>query len=171
MKAHLRNHGFLIEAPTHGRLQSDGSITSTLSLSLSLSLEQQQANVDRSTKKWVVDSVSPFSAAKQMSFVNMIRTLIPMLTVPGRHKVRRLTLARDATLQEKVHLYLHASGSTISLTCEAWSGCVFRGYMAVSAQWIDNYWNMRGTIIDFVRFRKPHTEDAPWGTSHDIVSK
>lgn len=40
-------------------------------------------------------------------------------------------------------------GSSVSLTCDAWSSNIYNGYMAVTMHWIDRHWKMRSILLDF----------------------
>lgn len=110
-----------------------------------------------------------FSAVEQSSLVNMIKTGNPMQTVPSCHTVGQTNLARHVKLQKQVNSLNHSYSSTTFLACDAWSSHVYRGYMAVTAHWIDNNWDMRNTVLEFVRFWTPHTADASSKILHEII--
>lgn len=115
LRSHLRSHEFLIDTLTQRRFETSGSLSSRPILPL----EQQQNNVNRSIFKWVVDTVSLFSSVDHKSFVNIISSINPMLTIPSRHTVRILILSQLAELHEPMHSEIHGSSSTVCLTCDA----------------------------------------------------
>lgn len=46
----------------------------------------------------------------------------------------------------------------VSLTADAWSSKIFRGYMVVTEHWIDHERNMNSVVLDFKRFPTPHSD-------------
>lgn len=119
--------------------------------------------------KWVVDTVLPFSSFEQKSFTRMVQVLNPILTVPSRQKTQRLITAKQISLHERLRSYIISSAQSVSLPCDAWSSRVYKGYMVVTIHWIDQDWNMRNTILDFIRFKTPHTGEASYSVLLDTV--
>lgn len=128
-----------------------------------------QCNLNESIVKWVVDTVSSFSAVEQKSFHALIHSVNPSLIIPSRHTVRHLILQKHITLRERVRSYIATSAKSVCLTCDAWSSRVYRGYMTITVHFIDNSWKMKSCLLDFVRFKTPHTGEASFGILHDTI--
>lgn len=59
-----------------------------------------------------------------------------------------------------MHNILKRRKVKVSLCKDAWSSPVFRGYMVVIDDWIDTDWALKSTILEFKRFKAPHTRDV-----------
>lgn len=44
----------------------------------------------------------------------------------------------------------------VSITTDAWSSQMYRGYLSLTLHWVDKEWVLRHVLLDFVRFPKPH---------------
>src|SRR5690349_5995081 len=64
--------------------------------------------------------------------------------------------------QKFVHVLENIPGR-IALTLDGWSSRVVRGYLVVTAHWIDttkDSWTLRSCVLDFVHFPPPHNTET-----------
>ena len=151
-------------AKTHGFFLAERQ--STLTPGLTLGKERSnpsEAFHDRVLKdlcRWIVDSGIPFSTVENDQFKRFMATVNGSISVPSRFTVQRYICKERDDLQLRVQDLLRASTTRIGLTTDAWSSRVFRGYIVISAHWIDDEWNLRSCILTFESFPSPHTGRA-----------
>ena len=63
-------------------------------------------------------------------------------------------------LAQFVTIYNKKESGKVSIKPDAWSSRMYKGYMVVTAHWIDSSWNLQSAVIDFNRFLTSHTGDA-----------
>lgn len=64
---------------------------------------------------------------------------------------------------------LESSEPKVALAADTWSPKVCRGYVTVTAHWIDDAWIERSNILKFNRFRKPHTGEAGCAFLYEVL--
>lgn len=79
------------------------------------------------------------------------------LVSPGVPIQSRSTISRRI---KAIKILLRQTEGKISLTMDAWSSKVFKGYVAITAHWIKSDLNKVSIVLDFVSFVTPHTGDA-----------
>ena len=157
LRTHLQKHGLLLDLPTNQqRFKVDGS----LALENKARTEQRQRNLEQAMARWIVSSQQPFSVVESDDFKNMFRILDSEVDVPSRHTMRNRVLAREDDYFLQMKYFLHLSKSKVALTADAWSSSIYKGYMSVTAHWVDNGWVMHSALLEFKRFLTPHTGEA-----------
>lgn len=43
--------------------------------------------------------------------------------------------------------------------------------MAATCHWVDNNWELKSTLLDFVRFKAPHTGETAFGLLHSFAQE
>lgn len=44
----------------------------------------------------------------------------------------------------------------VSLTTDAWSSRIYKGYISIKLAWMDKKWCLHNVLVDFVYFPTPH---------------
>jgi len=58
-----------------------------------------------------------------------------------------------------------------SCTSDLWSSPANIPYIAITLHWIDDDWNMRSTIIEFMSMNERHTGEAIWRVFTESLSR
>lgn len=91
------------------------------------------------------------------SFITILnRSRIPL----SRMKTKRHIHRRCGDLKLRVKEFINRAPGKISLTTDAWSSRVHRGYIVVTGHWVGIHWSLRSCILSFERFLTPHTAYA-----------
>jgi len=103
-----------------------------------------------------VSSLNPFSVVEDVEFVKLLKPLNEDVDVPCRTTIQR----RIDGMYEKKLIHMKAALQKVpgkfSLTTDAWSSRVYKGYMVITAHWVDSNWCLKGCLLDFFRFPTPH---------------
>lgn len=138
---------------------SQGTLTSggTMARPEPMSAEENEA-LTKLLVSAIVDSSVSFSFVENDFFRKFVAKLNPRYDVPSRKMLTRRILAAYQVEISSMKSYLQRSvDGKMSFTTDAWSSRIFRSYMAITAHWIDADWNLKSTLLNFVRFYSPHT--------------
>jgi hypothetical protein len=94
---------------------------------------------------WVVTKFRPLSEVKDPSFRAMVRTLNPKVTMISKAKI--LTLANAKAAKLKVALERMMKGQHVSFTTDGWTSIAKTAYVAVTAHWIDEDWELISVVL------------------------
>lgn len=71
----------------------------------------------------------------------------------------------------KMRSMIRASSSRVALKTDAWSSCVYKGDIVVTAHWICKEWKLNSTLLDFHRFMTPHNGEAVRDILFDVMEE
>lgn len=153
---HARRHGFLLENDRQARFGSSGN----LQCFTPLPRPELEAKVLSQLSRWIVSGFIPLSVTEDKEFVRLLHLFDASFNVPSRRTTTKRIhqMLDERSIQIKSILATHASN--ISITTDAWSSRIFKGYIAVTAHWIDDTWSLRSILLDFQRFSSPHTGES-----------
>lgn len=160
LKQHLRRHGFFLnDNQSQQRFTTSGSLSSESTTALPIN--QLQTKYEILLCKWIVSNSKPFSTVEDETFIEKEKLLNHSIRVPSRNTVRRriMSMFEEKKIAVLELLKTQMKGK-ISLTADAWSSQIYRGYMAVTGHFIDNNWKMRSLTLEFNRFPTPHNAEA-----------
>ncbi|XP_062103613.1 zinc finger BED domain-containing protein RICESLEEPER 2-like [Humulus lupulus] len=102
----------------------------------------------------------PLSMVEHSGFIDYSNTISPMFQMVSRNTIRSDILKIYKIEKEKFREVLEKNKSRIALTTDMWTANhQKRGYMAVTAHFIDDSWKLHSQIISFRYVPCPH--DAP----------
>ena len=90
----------------------------------------------------------------------MLKLLNSAYEPPSRLTVQRHICSERDDLKLRVKEALRKSPEKVFLTTGAWSSSIYRGYVFITAHWIDQDWKLKSKVIEFKRFATPHTGTA-----------
>lgn len=161
---HLRKHGLLLEDDQQ-RFGADWKLGSKTPLPI----EQRQYRVEEAMATFVIQSSVSFAVVENYYFVKLIHAANPDICVPSRQTICRRILDLYKNLKSKMESFLALRRGRVSLTADAWSSTVYKGYVVITGHWIDANWCLQSVILDFKRFPTPHTADAICTTLMDTI--
>lgn len=108
---------------------------------------------------WIVNASHSFRVVEQADFVEFCNALRPEYSLPTRNTVKNRILKRWEVEKAKVRQQMEKdlNNRRMGLTTDMWTSVAKRGYMVVTAHYIDNKWQMRSVIIAFKRVMYPHS--------------
>uniref|UniRef100_A0A803N135 BED-type domain-containing protein n=1 Tax=Chenopodium quinoa TaxID=63459 RepID=A0A803N135_CHEQI len=102
----------------------------------------------------------PLSMVEHFGFRKYSSTLQPGFKAPSRNTTKDI-LKRYEIEKENVIVMVRKAKSRIALTTDMWtSSNQKKGYMAVTAHFIDNFWKLQSRIIRFCHVPAPHTAEV-----------
>ncbi|KAL4388481.1 hypothetical protein GQ457_09G023180 [Hibiscus cannabinus] len=134
--------------------KSDGKLTLKAS-----SFNQDEARVDLA--KMIIRHEYPLSIVDHELFRKYCHTLQPLFDMPSRNTIKKDILDMYENGKVKTMLELEANEGRVAITTDMWtSDHQNRGYMAVTAHYVDNSWTLQKRIIRFEYVPTPHTGDV-----------
>lgn len=129
-------------------------------------VKTMEKEVNKELTYFFAEAKLPLRKIKHPRLLSALRVAFPHYSGMCANTLRAKILEEHKVQFTVLKDYLQGLGNTrISFTCDAWSSRVARGYMGITAHWVDNEWNLYRTILSFVRFPTPHTGE----TVSDIV--
>lgn len=113
-----------------------------------------------SLPSWIVKSVSLFSAKEPLYFKVLVHAILKILKAFKRHSMWRHALKRHTKLCGRARGLVAPSATSVSLTCDAWSFWICKGYMADTVYLIDSSFDMQSSLLDFVCLKPFNTGKA-----------
>ncbi|KMT02093.1 hypothetical protein BVRB_9g208210 [Beta vulgaris subsp. vulgaris] len=120
--------------------------------------EFQQEKGRKTLAEMIVLHEYPLSMVDHYGFRKYSSTLQPGFKVPCRNTSKKDIMARYESEKEKIGILLRKAKSRIALTTDMWTANnQSKGYMAVTAHFIDSSWRLQSRIIRFRYVPAPHT--------------
>ncbi|CAN1788292.1 Putative AC transposase [Linum perenne] len=99
----------------------------------------------------------PFSMVDHYYFKDFISSLQPLFGVPCRNTIRKEILGTYACEKVKIHKQIDGNKGRIAITTDMWTASnQKKGYMAVTAHYVDNNWHLRNHMLRFMYVPAPH---------------
>ncbi|KAK9757915.1 hypothetical protein RND81_01G194600 [Saponaria officinalis] len=103
----------------------------------------------------------PLNMVEHYGFRKFCKTMQPGFKVPCRNTTRKDIMTRYGVEKGIMSSLLEKTKGKIALTTDMWtSSNQKKGYMAVTAHFIDNSWNFQSRILRFLYVEAPHTKDV-----------
>lgn len=152
----------------------------TLSHPTPLSVEENES-VTKLLMAAIIDASLALSFVENSFFSKFVAKLNPRYKIPSRRVLTSRIKSEYHMELDSMKPYLQESiCGKVSLTTDAWSSRIFRSYMAITTHWIDVDWNLKSTLLNFVRFPAPHDgisvknilvdELECWGLSQKLMA-
>lgn len=101
----------------------------------------------------------------------MIKTCNSDLVFPCRTTVSRWIVDMSNKYKIEVKDRLWIIVGKVSVTMDSWKSRMFRGYLTITLHYIDEDWEMKSKLLEFVRFPTPHNAGDTWKLLLDILEK
>ncbi|CAN1759757.1 Putative AC9 transposase [Linum perenne] len=102
----------------------------------------------------------PLSIVEHYYTRNFLRGLQPQFRVSCRTTIRKEILNMYEVERVKVNKRIDGNIGRIAITTDMWAATTQKkGYMSVTAHYIDNNWHLRSHMLRFIYVPTPHTAD------------
>ncbi|KAF0891957.1 hypothetical protein E2562_011338 [Oryza meyeriana var. granulata] len=103
----------------------------------------------------------PLSMVDHIGFQRFIGALQPLFRIGTRNTIRSDIMAHYEVERKKAIEYMAGIQSRVAITSDLWtSDNQKRGYMAITAHFIDESWTLRNIIMRFIYVPTPHTAEV-----------
>lgn len=166
----MKQHGYPLdkeEIYSQGRVDNDGNLT----FIIPELIDDPQAKFEVNICVCIISTLKPFSVIEDNRFQRIVKFGKEGLHVPSRHTIKRRIFDIENHLRANVQIALNESGSKKSLTADAWSSVIYRGYVVVTGHLIDEKWEFQSVILGFRRLHTPHTGNANCELLENVISE
>ncbi|CAN1156042.1 Putative AC transposase [Linum perenne] len=102
----------------------------------------------------------PLSIVDHLYFKNFVFSLQPLFSVPSRNTIKDAIMKVHVSERDRFRQLIDDNKGRIAITTDMWTASNQRkGYMAVTAQYIDNTWKLRNHMMGFIYVPAPHTSE------------
>lgn len=103
----------------------------------------------------------PLSMVDHVGFRRFVGALQPLFKIGTRNMIRSDIMKHYEVEKKKAIEYMAGIQSRVAVTTDLWtSDNQKRGYMAITAHFIDESWTLRNIIMRFIYVPAPHTADV-----------
>jgi hypothetical protein len=99
----------------------------------------------------------PSNIVEHEYLIDFLKSLRPSFPIKSRIIVRKEILSIYSEEKKKLYAYLKTFNCRFSTTMDMWTSNQNKGYMCVTAHWIDDDWRIQKRIIDFFHVEGRHT--------------
>lgn len=153
---HARKHGFMNFFTSQASFAYNGSVQVTLKTPR----RENHERINKNILQWIVMNSLPFSVIESEEFKRMVSAFDEDFTIPYRRTITRRLHTEFDFMSTRVTEYFKQFDSSASLTCDAWSSKICRGYIVVSAYLVDEHWTMKKALVHSSLFPTPHKRDS-----------
>ncbi|XP_030949256.1 zinc finger BED domain-containing protein RICESLEEPER 2-like [Quercus lobata] len=161
---HLRNH--LARCPRmkfkdirqQVLIKQQNKVDGTMSLS---NYQFDQARVRNKLARMVILHEYPLSIVDHIGFREFVTDLQPMFKLVTRNTLKSDIFKIYDNEREKALKITDKNGSRMAITTDMWtSSNKKRGFMVITAHFIDHAWTLQSRVLRFVYVPSPHTKDV-----------
>nr|XP_023922700.1 zinc finger BED domain-containing protein RICESLEEPER 2-like [Quercus suber] len=161
---HLRNH--LARCPRmkfkdirqQVLIKQQNKVDGTTSLN---NYQFDQARVRNKLARMVILHEYPLSMVDHIGFREFVTDLQPMFKLVTRNTLKSDILKIYDNEREKALKITDKNGSRMAITTDMWtSSNKKRGFMVITAHFIDHTWTLQSRVLRFVYVPSPHTKDV-----------
>ncbi|CAN1855433.1 Putative AC transposase, partial [Linum perenne] len=100
----------------------------------------------------------PLSIVDHLGFQRFCCALQPLFKVPCRNTIKKDIFTLYELTKNKFQREIIGNRGRVAVTTDMWTATnQKRGYMAITAHYIDNSWNLRSILVRFLYVPAPHT--------------
>jgi hypothetical protein len=107
----------------------------------------------------VIDNNWSFRSVERQSFHQFLTFLRPEIPLPTRYKFTQMFL-EEFKITEKSLLHDLNRSAKISIALDAWSAGNHLSFLAIKGYYINDKWQLKDTLLDFIPLRGRHTGSA-----------
>ncbi|KAH6764482.1 hypothetical protein C2S51_015731 [Perilla frutescens var. frutescens] len=120
-----------------------------------------QENSRQQLARMIILHEYPMNMVEHEGFINFVNSIQPLFSQVSRTTIRKDIFKIYEVEKEKTMNCLSANSGRIAITTNMWtSNDQKRGYMVVTAHYIDDTWTLHSRIIRFIYVPSPHTIEA-----------
>ncbi|XP_076905372.1 zinc finger BED domain-containing protein RICESLEEPER 2-like [Bidens hawaiensis] len=127
-------------------------------------------NSRRDLAEMIIVHEYPLTTVDHHGFRKFVQGLQPLFKVPSRNTIKSDILKIYEYERVKTKKLLGRITSRVAITTDMWTANHQRkGFMAVTAHFIDDSWNLQSRIMRFIYVPAPHTADVLADTLYDCL--
>ena len=89
----------------------------------------------------------------------------------NRNTAKADCLKLHAQLKKQLKATLLALPGLISLTSDMWTSCQTKGYLCLTAHYVDSDWKLNSIIFNFRHLEPPHTRSILCHVVYDLLEE
>ncbi|GAB2287410.1 hypothetical protein Dimus_039825 [Dionaea muscipula] len=102
----------------------------------------------------------PLSIVEHVGFRRFVQSLQPLFKVVSRNTIKKDIFIIYEIEKKKTMQLLEDNQSRVAVTTDMWTSNQKRGFMVVTAHYIDDTWTLQSSVIRFVYVPCPHTSQV-----------
>ncbi|XP_028214896.1 zinc finger BED domain-containing protein RICESLEEPER 2-like [Glycine soja] len=112
----------------------------------------------------------PLAIVDHLGFRRYSAALQPVFQVPTRNTIKKEIMKIYENERATTLKLLDSLDGRVAITSDMWtSTSQKRGYMAITAHYVDGCWNLQSQILRFIYVPAPHTSDRLWNVLTDCL--
>lgn len=159
--SHLRNH--LERCPKKRKLGGGQRLLNVKQQDGSAKVETYEFDLETSRKdfaRMIMYHELPFAFAGYIGFKVFMKNAQPLYTTKGPKTAKSDCMVVYGEEKLKMYDKLESVGSRISITSDMWtSSCHGKGYMSLTAHYIDEEWVLQKRVLNFLHVEVPHNAE------------
>lgn len=111
--------------------------------------------------KFLATGMQPYSLVDDETFRQMVKTLNPRYTMPGRKYFSNTAVPKLylEAVEKLKGILPRSSNEYLSITCDCWTSLAGQPYLAITAHFIDSDWNLYSICLNCCYFDENHTAE------------
>ncbi|CAG8851518.1 39449_t:CDS:2, partial [Gigaspora margarita] len=128
----------------------------------------EQAVRDKAITEVIVAQNLPLSFTEEKMFKRFTKIVDSRWIVPSREKIKNLIDEGFNQISSCLRHDLHKA-ETVSLTADLWTAYSRKGYLGITATWINKNFELNNAVLAVTFLRYPHTADAIVKCIEDVL--
>lgn len=100
--------------------------------------------------KWIVIHQHPFRIVEENNFINYIHSIHPSTQIPTADTIKSNIMKFYEKDKKTIQNILTNLLGKISFTTDCWTSPSAKSFMAITAHFIDNNWELKHILLDFI---------------------
>lgn len=99
----------------------------------------------------------PFTIIEETGFIDYVRSIHPTTEIPTADTIKSHIMKFYEDDKEKIKNILKNISGKISFTTDCWTSLSSKSFMSITAHFIDDDWNLKHLLLDFIEINDSHT--------------
>nr|KYP54465.1 Putative AC transposase [Cajanus cajan] len=119
-----------------------------------------EENARRELALMIILHEYPLSIVDHIGFIRFVAAIQPLFQLPSRNTMKKEILDIYADEKQVVMKLIDTNEGRVAITSDMWTASnQKKGYMAITAHYIDGNWTLQSIILRFIYVPAPHTND------------
>ncbi|XP_042903549.1 E3 SUMO-protein ligase ZBED1-like [Parasteatoda tepidariorum] len=118
-------------------------------------------NCTEAVAKFIATSMQPFATVENPKFIEMVRVLNPKYKLPGRKHFSTVAIPKlyNDTVEKIKAKISSIQSCDIAITTDCWTSITNTPFLAVTAHFISNEWQLLSACLNCKHFIEDHTSE------------
>jgi len=118
----------------------------------------EQKHITVNLAQWISVDLQPFSVVERVEFQQFIHTLDSRYTIPCRQTIKQEIDSLFSQRRTNIQLEMNSFTTKVALTTDIWtSSHNHTSYLGITMHYIDNNWDLKKCILDFIPIEGSHS--------------